>query len=464
MKGFARILSIFMCMLMVLYVIPAEVYSLKIGASELTSDKIEDTNNVLSTASTEVTALGEDVSKRTASSKTIRMSDGSYRLVQYANEVHYEDDGEWVEYDNSLSLSASKNTSLSSGSGKETPVYSTASNPSGLKFGQSASNKIVSFSEGNKKLEMNVVSANKNSNIVLESNRAEITPADKLEEIITIENYSSTVTYSNVFANAHIRYTAAGNRVKEDIIVFKKADSYSYSFNFTLTGLNAELQVDGSIVFTDEATDKIMYYIPVGYMYDSEGATSSAVSYSLAETATGCTVTVTADAGWINAADRAFPIVIDPTIIRDNGDLYAYNEIRDVHAYDGQTGNLPYQSQYINVGSFEGHDYKGYISLYAEEDEEKVGFVLPEASVITEAKLVLDVMNYAPNTMVNLHAITDDWNHQTTNWVAPQVANTITDYKIINSQDLYQFDFTSVAQAWCDPQNTATSFYKGLRL
>ena len=57
MKSFARILSVFLSMLMVLYAIPAEVYSLKTNASELTTDKIVSTDNVLSTETAEVTAL-----------------------------------------------------------------------------------------------------------------------------------------------------------------------------------------------------------------------------------------------------------------------------------------------------------------------------------------------------------------------------------------------------------------------
>ena len=60
MKSFARILSVFLSMLMVLYLVPAEVYSLKTSAAELAIDKIEATDNVLSTETTEVAALGEE--------------------------------------------------------------------------------------------------------------------------------------------------------------------------------------------------------------------------------------------------------------------------------------------------------------------------------------------------------------------------------------------------------------------
>ena len=48
MKSFARVLSMFLSMLMVLYVIPAEVYSIETSATELTTDKKEATDNVLS--------------------------------------------------------------------------------------------------------------------------------------------------------------------------------------------------------------------------------------------------------------------------------------------------------------------------------------------------------------------------------------------------------------------------------
>ncbi len=456
MKIFSKVLCVFLSVLMVMYLVPNDVYAkLAVSAETIDADSI---------VSQEVTAVGEVVSARTASTKTIRMSDGSYRLVQYANEVHYKDEGEWLEYDNSLSLTASENVTLDNVSESEAPVFTTASNPGGLKFGQSTADKVLSFSDEGKKLEMSISGANKNSTIVPQTQTVGFEPADKLEEIITIENYSSTVTYSNVFNNAHIRYTAAGNQVKEDIIVFKKAESYVYSFDFKLTGLDAELQADGSIVFVDEDTDKIMYSIPVGYMYDYNGEESSAVSYSLAETNTGCTVTVTADAEWINDEEREFPVVIDPTIVRENGFLYQYNEIRDADAYNNANG-VAYQSQFIRVGKVGSHHYSGYISLYAENGEDEAGFVLPKASVVTSAKLVLDVTDCTAPTTVYMHAVTQDWDHKVSKWTDPSVSENIVDYQIISSTSQEcVFDFTSVAQKWGKTSNEQTSFYRGFRL
>ena len=375
MKLLSKSLCIVLSVLMMLYLIPNDVYMLRSSAEEA-AILVDDTSSI---NASDVTAIGEVVSNRTASTKTIRMSDGSYRLVQYASDVHYEDDGEWLEYDNSLSLSSASSSGAITmvGATANEPIgYQAASNPSGLKFGQSTTGNVISFSDGGKKLAISIQGA-KSATITPLENTIDVISLDKFEEIVTIENYSSSVLYSGVFDNAHIRYTAAGSSVKEDIIVFKKAKSYVYSFDFTLTGLEAELLPDGSIAFNDTITDEMMYYIPVGYMYDAAGEYSSAVSYSLVETVTGCTVTVTADSDWINADERTFPVVIDPTVERHNNFLYNHNEIRDTDSYNNKTNGLAYQAQYIRVGYVDSHYYSGYISLYSSAGEAQVGFVLP---------------------------------------------------------------------------------------
>ena len=46
--------------------------------------------------------LAEEVSLREENVKHFRMSDGTVQAVQYAEPVHYEQDGVWLDYDNSL--------------------------------------------------------------------------------------------------------------------------------------------------------------------------------------------------------------------------------------------------------------------------------------------------------------------------------------------------------------------------
>lgn len=49
-------------------------------------------------------------------------------------------------------------------------------------------------------------------------------------------------------------------------------------------------------------------------MYDSLGSVSHDVEYSLETVSNGYVITITADSSWLNNAERAFPVTIDPTI------------------------------------------------------------------------------------------------------------------------------------------------------
>ena len=78
--------------------------------------------------------------------------------------------------------------------------------------------------------------------------------------------------------------------------------------------MTVELQETGEIVFLDIYTNEIKYHIPAPYMYDSLGSVSHDVEYSLETVRNGYVITITADSSWLNNAERAFPVTIDPTI------------------------------------------------------------------------------------------------------------------------------------------------------
>ena len=101
---------------------------------------------------------------------------------------------------------------------------------------------------------------------------------------------------------------------KENIIVKSPQISYTYSFALSVQSLTAELQETGEIVFRDIHTNEIKYHIPAPYMYDSLGSVSHDVEYSLETVSNGYVITITADSSWLNNAERAFPVTIDPTI------------------------------------------------------------------------------------------------------------------------------------------------------
>ena len=162
------------------------------------------------------------------------------------------------------------------------------------------------------------------------------------------ENLYSALIYQDVFPDVDLKYTASGYNVKEQIIVNAAQSSYRYDFLLNLEGLTAELNEDGSVSFVD-SSDNAVYKIPIPYMEDDSGAISSDVSFTLNETDQGVVLTVEADAQWINAEDRVFPVKIDPTFIIDSGS--ALDDIYSVYTMEAAPNDTTLGRQYLYVGA-----------------------------------------------------------------------------------------------------------------
>jgi len=104
MKKSTKILSLILSVLTLLSVFSVAT---PVFAAEVTSESTETIDDMtISSEETEETEQAEIVSEiedmRTEHTKYFRMSDGSYMAAQYAQPVHYEENGEWKEYDYSI--------------------------------------------------------------------------------------------------------------------------------------------------------------------------------------------------------------------------------------------------------------------------------------------------------------------------------------------------------------------------
>ena len=133
----------------------------------------------------------------------------------------------------------------------------------------------------------------------------------------------STVLYENVYEDVDLQYDLFSYNIKESIILKapqeQAADAddvftpYRYCFRLDLANLTPTLQEDGSILMTDDQEQPV-YEIPTPFMIDANGEVSDAVSYSLTQLEDSYLLTVDADAQWLEAEERAYPVTIDPTI------------------------------------------------------------------------------------------------------------------------------------------------------
>ena len=81
----------------------------------------------------------------------------------------------------------------------------------------------------------------------------------------------------------------------------------------TVKGLNAELTGEGSVELKNEDGTAI-FTIPAPYMTDADGIVSTEARYVLTQTEDGYILGLIASPEWLNASDRAFPVVIDPSV------------------------------------------------------------------------------------------------------------------------------------------------------
>ncbi|HIT33990.1 MAG TPA: DNRLRE domain-containing protein, partial [Candidatus Faecousia intestinigallinarum] len=211
----------------------------------------------------------------------------------------------------------------------------------------------------------------------------------RTEDVIPEHLYSS-VLYENVYPGVDLQYTAYGYNIKEQIIVREKQEEYRYDFLLQLDGLTPVLQDNGSVtLLNDENT--VIYEIPAPYMADAQGVHSQDVVYSLTALEDCAILHVEADAAWINDETRAFPVMIDPTLVvqvqratvDSSADIYATYVIEDTpNSVQGSFQNL----------------YLGYSSMYGEHWAYlhfKNLPTLPAGSVITGAALNMYMFNYS---------------------------------------------------------------------
>ena len=105
-----KVLSVIITLAMLVTVVPLEVFAVneeeppayimpeeEISYGDVSDEDISDGESDISEIpeDAEPYVLGEAEELRESDSKQFRMSDGSYTIISYASDVHYEENGEW---------------------------------------------------------------------------------------------------------------------------------------------------------------------------------------------------------------------------------------------------------------------------------------------------------------------------------------------------------------------------------
>jgi RHS repeat-associated protein len=126
-----------------------------------------------------------------------------------------------------------------------------------------------------------------------------------------------TASYSAAGGSADFEFTGLANGLKESIELAGPDAPSTYRFQVdTSAGVAPELVEDGSIAFRDP-DEELVAEMPAPFMVDSAGtmAPLDAIHYSLEDGVEGAwRLAVEADPEWLQAPERSWPVVIDPSV------------------------------------------------------------------------------------------------------------------------------------------------------
>lgn len=307
LKNNKKLFALILSLVMIASCLPINIFA--VGASN--SSTYNYNGNTAGSYSSDV--IVEEESLREENVKHFKMPDGSYTAVVYDSPVHRKDsNGVWQDIDNRMNESTVKNKQ----------AYVTADGRAVFsKKINSDDSTVFELSENGYSIKVSFADSNiKNTTAQLSNHATKYVPTGKdnvetqYKKLKTIDN-STTISYKNLLKGMTLEYVLSANDVKENIIIEKADVEYVYSFTYELVGLVALLNEDGSINLLDENTQEPVCLMPAPYMYDADGDVSYDVSYDLEDLGNGVySLTVSANNEWINDAERAFPVVIDPTI------------------------------------------------------------------------------------------------------------------------------------------------------
>ena len=418
------------------------------------------TNSIPTVANEKAFPIEELPEKRTGNTKTFLMSDGTYMNAVYNEQVHYNENGKWKDIDNSFN-----NVTDSNGEN----VIENRENSFKINFSKKAKkNKLVTIKKDQYHIGWSLTDAEKATAKILKND-------NDSTSLTSLKNITGSVTYENILNNTDLRYTVTANSVKEDIILKNKNAADKYTFEYEVKNLSYKSNADGTICFyKNDNQNDVVYVLDKLYMYDANGEISGNIQIDLSATKKGFSLTIIPDKEWLADNDRAYPVIIDPTIITEQSasmikDTTGVNSAETSQLHNALEENSNYL--WLKVGRFYGTEAYSLIYVALPDD-------ISDSCRIVDAKLNLityraGISTCSSNLTISAHEITSDWNQTniSDNKVLykdelPEYIYHASDFMTLNDSStdshnkLYSLDITKIAQKWA----TGESVNRGILL
>ncbi len=469
---FMRICSIVLSLVLIVHLLPAGSLAAQPDSSAsqaiTANEQIQD-DAVVTAPVEDAVIIAEVPDGRTEFSKEYQLSNGLQMATVYADAIHYQNNGQWLDIDNTLRIV---------GTGTNA-AYANTAGVWDVRFPQTmSSSKAVTITKDGYTLSFSLAgelraSGNLELATANASGTAEVLAAQQMRsasaQVIELDlsaakaaaDYPETVSeklksrlqYSNVFDNTSIVYDLNSNEVKESIIIGSYAAALrGYQYTLNVGSMIPVLQDSGEIWLYDETRENVVMAMPAPFMLDAAGAYCPDVQVALTGSGSTYTLTYTLPRSWMADTARRYPVVLDPVVTANIN----RTNIKDIGVYENEE-----EADYIdyNYGAIEcGHTpVYGAVRSFVKYEQLPT---LTSADVIVHAEFRLcKYTSHSTPLTVEIHKVNDTWTSQGMVWsTQPDHDPLIEDYAIVQGIGYYTFVITDLAQGWYEGENTGLMF------
>ena len=258
------------------------------------------------------------------------------------------------------------------------------------------------------------------------------------------DNLTSKVKYADLYDGIDFDYEIRPDSIKEDITVKSRRDSYTFAFKVFTNGLDIRLSEDGkeirfiaSVSLEDTSEGATVFTMPAAFMYDKANNKSENIIYAVDYINNGeFLLKVIPDSNWLNADERTFPVVIDPSILvfGDDSDI-VYKVVKNFVSHSSGSDFYKEENNNVKIGFFRGNASESDAAKMFGETELYIGFknisrIYNGLVNVAQINIPIYLPPYVKNTAgyFEVHGITAgaDWMNKELTWdTRPQVGSEI---------------------------------------
>lgn len=444
MRKGSKILAVSLSVLIAASVLPMQAFAVD-SISEAPPAVETEIEEKAETQETQV--LSEDTSRREENVKHFRLSDGTIQAAQYGMPVHFQKDGQWVDYDNTLTEVDAEEEENRGKIIKNKDLVNTLADYTVRLSKKTNGKKFVRIDKDGYKLSWYYLDAKKST--------AEVTELTDDGDMTTLEKLSSRVVYEDVYKDIDFEYLVTPEGLKENIILKDIGAQSVFTAEYKANGLTPVL-IDNKNIELRSPDGTAIYTISAPYMTDANGETSTDVTLSISNIKNNTfTVMLTLNAEWLSAENRVFPVTVDPYL--ETSQKWTDNTVSHSAYIASSTPNAKYGR---GGSSYEGSLYVGNTLGRGKTRALIKNPTLPTlgvADTVVHAELAVYVYECYPELRIDLHRVTSAWDQSTVCWNSNvQYDNKIIDYQNVqymeadtpNKVRWQQFEITDLVRGW----------------